>query len=164
MRPYKPEAARSSDAIAACRMLAFIHIFSVCVRWRLGHQSPCDCRNTHKDDEELEHRGVAAIWFDGVDSRKQEGGNDADAEGVNCSQHFPLCFGKGSQSKFPTTLALASSCPTEPTHLRNSMEAPQTPNVEGRGRGQRHRLTQLRSSKSYGCVHGRRSALGPWAA
>ena len=49
--------------------------------WQLGHQFSCDCRNAHKDDEELEHRGVAAIWFDDVNSRKQEGGNDADAEG-----------------------------------------------------------------------------------
>ena len=48
--------------------------------FELGHQSSCDCRNAHKDDEELEGQGDAAIWFDGVNSRKQEGGNDADAK------------------------------------------------------------------------------------
>jgi hypothetical protein len=31
--------------------------------WRLGHQSSCDCYNTYKDDAELEHGGVAAIWL-----------------------------------------------------------------------------------------------------
>jgi hypothetical protein len=57
---------------------------------RLAHQSSCDCRNTHKDDEELEDQGVAAIWFDLVNRHKQYGGNDADAEDVNESQQAPL--------------------------------------------------------------------------
>ena len=50
---------------------------------RSGHQSSCDCRNTHNDDEELEGRGEAAIWFDVVNRHKQRGGNVADAEDVN---------------------------------------------------------------------------------
>jgi hypothetical protein len=44
--------------------------------WRLGRQSSCDSPNAHKDDEELEGQGKAAIWFDLVNSRKQEGGNE----------------------------------------------------------------------------------------
>ena len=72
---------------------------------QLGHQSSCDCRSAHKDDEELEHRGVAAIWFDGVNRHKQYGGNDADAEDVdadaedvNDSQHSTRCdsIGRGA--------------------------------------------------------------------
>jgi hypothetical protein len=57
---------------------------------RLAHQSSCDCRNTHKDDEELEDQGVAAIWFDLVNRHIQYGGNAADAEDVNESQQAPL--------------------------------------------------------------------------
>ena len=63
--------------------------------WRLGHQSSCGRRNTHNDDEELE----AAIWFDGVNSHKQHGGNDARA----------------------SPPALATSCPIEPLTQRSSM-------------------------------------------
>ena len=49
---------------------------------RLGHHSFCDCRNAHKDDEELEDRGIAAIWFDVVNGQKQHSGNEANAEDV----------------------------------------------------------------------------------
>jgi hypothetical protein len=31
IRRYRSEAARSSDAIAACRMLAVLYVFSICV-------------------------------------------------------------------------------------------------------------------------------------
>ena len=53
--------------------------------WRLGRQSSCDCRNAHKDDEELEGQGKTAIRFELVDSHKQYTGNDADAEDVQHS-------------------------------------------------------------------------------
>ena len=49
----------------------------------LGHQSSCDCHSTHKDEGGTERQGVAAIWFEVVNSHKQKGGNDADAEDVN---------------------------------------------------------------------------------
>ena len=39
---------------------------------RLRHQSSCDCGNAYKDDEELQHRGVAAIWFNLVNSRNRK--------------------------------------------------------------------------------------------
>jgi hypothetical protein len=57
---------------------------------RLGHQSCCDCDSGHKDDEELEGQGVAAIWFNLFNRHEQYGGNDADAEDVNESQQAPL--------------------------------------------------------------------------
>ena len=41
-----------------------------------------------KTREELERPGEAAIWFEVVNSHKQNGGNDADAEDVNESQHL----------------------------------------------------------------------------
>jgi hypothetical protein len=56
---------------------------------RLGHQSCCDCDSGHKDDEELEGQGVAAIWFNLLNRHEQYGGNDADAEDVNESQRRP---------------------------------------------------------------------------
>jgi len=43
-----------------------------------------------KTREELERQGVAAIWFEVVKSHKQNGGNDADAEDVNESQHSDI--------------------------------------------------------------------------
>jgi len=43
---------------------------------RLGHQSCCDCDSGHKDDEELEGQGVAAIWFNLVNRHEQYGCND----------------------------------------------------------------------------------------
>jgi hypothetical protein len=55
-------------------------------------QFSCDCRNAHEDDDELERQGKAGIWFELVDSRKQYGGNDADAEDVNDSQHSDIPF------------------------------------------------------------------------
>jgi hypothetical protein len=55
----------------------------------LGHQSSSDCRNAYKYNEELEDQGIAAIWFDVVNSRKQHGGNEASAQDVNDSRHFP---------------------------------------------------------------------------
>src|SRR5580700_2267365 len=45
------------------------------------------------------------------------------------------------------TLALASSCPTKPTHSSQLDGGSPTPNVEGRGRGHWRRLAQLRPSK-----------------
>jgi hypothetical protein len=54
---------------------------------RLSHQMSEDCRDTNRDDYEPQRRGEAAIWFDLVDSQKQYGGNDADAEDVNEGQH-----------------------------------------------------------------------------
>ena len=43
-----------------------------------------------KTREELERQGLAAIWFEVVNSHKQNGGNDADAEDVNESQHSDI--------------------------------------------------------------------------
>jgi hypothetical protein len=54
---------------------------------RLGHQSSCECHGAHNDDEELDGQGEAAIWLDLVNGHKQYGGDDADAEDVNESQH-----------------------------------------------------------------------------
>jgi hypothetical protein len=57
---------------------------------RLGHQSSCECHGAHHDDEELDGQGEAAIWFDLVNGHKQYGGDDADAEDVNESQHSDI--------------------------------------------------------------------------
>jgi hypothetical protein len=90
---------------------------------------------THKDDDELEGQGEEAIRFELVDSRKQEGGNDADAEDVNYSQHLlPPLLRQGGQSKFPS-LALASSCPTELQTSLSLMEAPRRPTLRAVGGG-----------------------------
>jgi hypothetical protein len=58
--------------------------------WRLGHQPSCDCGNAHNDDEELESQGEMAIWFHAVNSHKQRGGNDPDAEDVNETRHSDI--------------------------------------------------------------------------
>jgi hypothetical protein len=52
-------------------------------------QSCCDRRNAHKHDEELQDRGIAAIWLDVINSPKQYCRNDANAGDVNGSGHFP---------------------------------------------------------------------------
>ena len=58
-----------------------------------------------KTREELERQGVAAIWFEVVNSHKQNDGNDADAEDVNESQHsdIPRLF-QPEQSITPPSL------------------------------------------------------------
>jgi hypothetical protein len=68
---------------------------------RLAHQSSCDCRNAHKDDEELEGQGEAGIWFDLVNRQEQYGGNDADAEDVNEGQHSTRCDSIGRAGQAP---------------------------------------------------------------
>ena len=49
----------------------------------------CDGRNTHEDDEELEDLGKPTIGLDVVNSPKQHCGNDANADDVIDSRHFP---------------------------------------------------------------------------
>src|SRR5262249_18655960 len=61
------------------------HRLGICASSRLGHQPSCDCGNAHSDDEELEDRGIAVIWFDVVNSHEQRCGNDANAEDENDS-------------------------------------------------------------------------------
>ena len=84
-RATRPTSPATTTAPARMRSMEGIATDGNSRAGRLGHQSSCDCRNTHNDDEELERRGVAAIWFDVVNRHKQHGGNIADDEDVQHS-------------------------------------------------------------------------------
>jgi hypothetical protein len=68
---------------------------------RLGHQSSRDCHSTHKDNQQLKHRSVAATWFNAVNTHKQHGGNNANAENV---QHRSFHLRRGADQSLAMPL------------------------------------------------------------